>query len=298
MLLRLQNSQCKLLSRLERRQLVLELFVFFVFAFLRFFVDFKEPVELHHRSGHAEPEGIRCGLRIDIDRGLIEDRGRDLRSHESLPDELVDLVFILLQILLDLVWMAHRRSRANGFVGSLRFLLLFVRIWRLRNVWIAILRFDVLANFRQRIIGDSGRIGSHVGDQTDGTFLTQFHAFIEPLGDHHGALHAEAQLAGGILLQLAGGERWGRIAAPFFAVNRPNQPVSFLQSGADFLRFVTIRNLNFLFALAEKTSIERWRFAGCKMRINGPVFFLFERLDLALAFDNQPQSDSLNATRR
>ena len=183
-------------------------------------------------------------------------------------------------------------------MGSLRFLLLFVRIWRLRNVWIAILRFDVLANFRQRIIGDSGRIGSHVGDQTDGTFLTQFHAFIEPLGDHHGALHAEAQLAGGILLQLAGGERWGRIAAPFFAVNRPNQPVSSFQGGTDFLRFVTVRDLNFFFALAEETGIEGWRFARRKMRVNGPVFFLLERLDLALAFDNQPQSDSLNATRR
>src|SRR2546428_7499211 len=194
--------------------------------------------------------------------------------------------------------MAHGRSWTNGFMGALGFLLFFVGIWRLRKVWIAILRLDVLANFCQRIIGDTGRISSHVGDQTNGAFLTQLHAFVEALRDHHCAFHAEAQLAGGILLQLAGGERWGRIAAPFFAVNRPNQPVSFLHSGADFLRFVTIRNLNFLFALAEKTSIERWRFAGCKMRINGPVFFLFERLDLALAFDNKPESDGLYATSR
>ena len=42
----------------ERRQLVLQLLVFFVLAFLGFFVDLQEAVELQHRSGHAEPEAV------------------------------------------------------------------------------------------------------------------------------------------------------------------------------------------------------------------------------------------------
>ena len=36
-----------------------------------------------------------------------------------------------------------------------------------------------------------------------------------------------------------------------------------------------------------------WR---CEMRVDGPVFFLLERLDLALAFDDQAQRDGLHAS--
>ena len=48
MLLGLEFLEREFISRFQRRQLVFQFFVFFVFAFLRFFVDAQEAVELHH----------------------------------------------------------------------------------------------------------------------------------------------------------------------------------------------------------------------------------------------------------
>ncbi len=86
----------------ERRQLVLQLLVFLVLAFLGLFVNFQEAVELHDRSGHAEPVAVVALLGVDVDRGLVEDGRLDLRRDEALPDQLVDLELVFFQILLDL----------------------------------------------------------------------------------------------------------------------------------------------------------------------------------------------------
>ena len=59
MLFRLQGLEGEFLPRFERWQLVLQFFVFFVFSFLRFFVNLQEAVELQHRTGHTEPEDVR-----------------------------------------------------------------------------------------------------------------------------------------------------------------------------------------------------------------------------------------------
>ena len=67
-------------------------------------------------------------LGVDIDRGLVEDGRHDLRRHKALPDQLVDLELVFLQILLDLVGMAHDRGGTNGFVRFLRVLLLLVGV--------------------------------------------------------------------------------------------------------------------------------------------------------------------------
>ena len=82
-LLRFQLFQSKLLPGFKRRQLVLEFFVFFVLAFFGFFVHLEETIELEHGPGHTEPEVVGTRFCIDVDRGLIEDGGSDLRSYES-----------------------------------------------------------------------------------------------------------------------------------------------------------------------------------------------------------------------
>jgi hypothetical protein len=109
-----------------------------------------------------------------------------------LPNQFVDFVFVFFQILLDLIGMAHRRGGTDGFVRRLRRLLLFICIRRFRQIILAILRRDVLAYFRQRFVGDASRIGTHVSNEADRAFLTQFDAFVEALRNHHGALDAEA----------------------------------------------------------------------------------------------------------
>src|SRR5713226_613544 len=54
-------------------------------------------VELEHRAGGAE--SVVAGG--DINRGLVEDRREHLRSHKPLPDELVELEHVRLEILAD-----------------------------------------------------------------------------------------------------------------------------------------------------------------------------------------------------
>src|SRR6185312_11863622 len=147
-------------------------------------------------------------------------------------------------------------------------------VGRFRQILRAILFSDVFANFGQGFRRDARGIGTHVGDETDGAFFTEFHAFIKTLSDHHGALDAEAQLAGRVLLQFAGRERRSRIAAAFFFVGRTDYPVRFFQSGTDLFRFLTIANLNLFLAFTQEPSIEGWRFRGRKVGVNGPVFIL------------------------
>ena len=93
-LLGLQFLERKFLPGFERRQLVLEFLVFFVLSLFGLFIDSQESVELEYRSGHTEPEHLVAILGVDVDRRLIKHRRIDLRSDETLPDQLVDLELI------------------------------------------------------------------------------------------------------------------------------------------------------------------------------------------------------------
>ena len=95
MLLRLQLLHRQRLALLERRQLVRQRLIFFVFRVFRFFVNFQEAVKLQHRPSHAEGIGA-ITLRFNIDGGLVENSRGHLRGNEPLPDELVNLIFVFL----------------------------------------------------------------------------------------------------------------------------------------------------------------------------------------------------------
>ena len=64
-----------------------------------------------------------------------------------------------------------------------------------------------LAQFVERIVGQAGRIGTHIADQANHTFIAECYAFIQALRDAHGAAGREAEFAGGFLLQRRRGER-------------------------------------------------------------------------------------------
>ena len=127
--------------------------------------------------------------------------------------------------------------------------------------WVAILRLDVFAHLGQRFIGHAGRIGTHISNEADQALLAQFHTFIQALRDHHGALDAEAQLARGVLLQLAGGEWRSCIAAAFFAIDRPDQPVGVFQSDANLFRIFAVGDFDLLFTFAQEPGVECRRLA-------------------------------------
>ncbi len=177
----------------------------------------------------------------------------------------------------------------------LRRLLFLVHVRRFRQVLGTVLAADEFAQLRDRIIRNTGGIGAHVGDEANRAFLAQFHAFVEVLREHHGALHAEAQLARGVLLQLAGGEGRSRAAPalPFF--HRADRPLGLLQRRADLLRFFGVGDLGLFVAAADEARVERRGLGGRQVRVDGPVFLLLEGLDLALALDDQAQRDGLHA---
>ena len=183
----------------------------------------------------------------------------------------------------------------------MRFLGILLRlegIGLLGQVLRAVFRADHLAHFGQRLVRNPGRIGTHISNEADQAFFAEFHAFIEALGDHHGALHAEAELAGGILLQLAGRERRGCVAAALFAVDRTDQPVGLFDEGTNFLCVLAVGNFNLFFALADEAGVKSGRLGGGELGVDGPVFLLLEGFDLALALDDQAQGDRLDASSR
>jgi amino acid transporter len=95
---------------------------------------------------------------------------------------------IIVGLLVAVWWVVSAKNRYHGPVRTLD-------LDDLGRVIDTILRLDVLAYFRQRLVGDAGGIGTHVGDEADRTFLAEFDTFIESLGNHHGAFDAKTQLA-------------------------------------------------------------------------------------------------------
>src|SRR5690606_6541896 len=55
------------------------------------------------------------------------------------------------------------------------------------------------------------RVGTHVGDETDGAFRTDIHTFVQLLRGAHGTLRGEAEALRCLLLQRRCGERRGRV---------------------------------------------------------------------------------------
>ncbi len=92
------------------------------------------------------------------------------------------------------------------------------------QVIFAVLPMDILADGRQSIRGDARRIGSHIGDQTDGTLVSQLNSFIELLRQLHRAPGLKSELTRRFLLQLARHERRRRIAPALFLLDFGNHP--------------------------------------------------------------------------
>src|SRR5204863_4279643 len=123
-------------------------------------------------------------------------------------------------------------------------------------------------------------------------------AFVKPLRQSHGASYAEAQLARGILLKFAGGERRRRTAAALFLLYAPHRPLRLLQLGADGICRLLAADFKLVAGQADITGIEIGGLGTDEIGIHGPVFLLLESLDLALAVHDQAQSNGLHSPGR
>src|SRR5271157_2556970 len=148
--------------------------------------------------------------------------------------------------------MAKRRAGPNGFVCVLSVFLRLVGVRRFRQELKAVGAGDQLARFGERLVRDTGRVGTHVGDKPDRALVAEIDTFVEALRDDHGSLHAEAQLARGVLLELAGGEWRCWTPSALALVDRADIPVGVLQRGLQLPGFLAIRNRRLLIADADK----------------------------------------------
>src|SRR5215813_1049499 len=98
MLLRLELPESESLANLQGRQLVFQSLIFFVFGLLRFLINFQEAFKFQDRPGDTESKRLIWSFGFNIHAGLIEDRGIHLRGNKALPDQLVNFVFIFLQV--------------------------------------------------------------------------------------------------------------------------------------------------------------------------------------------------------
>ena len=174
--------------------------------------------ELRHRSLDAE----EVRRRFDVDRRFVERRRRHLRSDEPVPDQAIEVVLVRRQVRPDLVGVILHRRRPDRLVRVLRVRLGAVVGRFLGHVVRPELLADELAHVGQRLIGDAGRVGSHVGDEADRALTRQLDALVELLGDHHRLLHREARR----LLQLARDERRNRALLALLGRDRRDRPLA------------------------------------------------------------------------
>ena len=140
-------------------------------------------------------------------------------------------------------------------------------------------------------------VGSHVGDQAGG-LAVDVDAFVQALRQAHGLLRAEAQFAGGFLLQGGGGERRRRVALDAFALDRTDGEGAGFDGG---LRrhgqgFVVQVELVEALAVQMGQAGGEGRVAGGEeQRLDRPVFAGAENLDLGFAVADQAEGDGLHA---
>ena len=115
---------------------------------------------------------------------------RHLTGQELAPDQLVQTLGITFHAT-ELGRVGADIGRPDGFVRLLRAFLATVDYRRLRQVLLAEFGFDVAARHLDRVLGQVGRVGTHVSDVA---------RFVQPLRHHHGFLHPEAQAVTGRLL--------------------------------------------------------------------------------------------------
>ena len=167
----------------------------------------------------------------------------------------------------------------------LRALLGFEDVRLARQVGSAKAARDEFAHVAHGILGDARGIGTHVGDETCRALGPKLETFVQALGQAHGPLGREAQLARSLLLEAGRDERRRRVLAPLFALDGRH----FGRGLADeFQRMgsMLFADQDRFFAVdLDHARGERRRAFALDLEFYGPVFLGLEGLDLFLALD-------------
>ena len=247
-------------------------------------------------AGGAE-EIARPGPQVDghlVDEGVLH-----LAGQGALPDQLVEAPLLLGEMGDDLRRQAADGGGADGLVGLLGVLGLGLVAARLiREVIGAVALGHVAADLLQGLVGQVDRVGAHVGNQAHGP-AADVHPLVELLGDAHGALGGEAELARRLLLEGGGDKGRRRVALALLALDTLDAELP--PGGSDQALFHRPRPglvadgelLDLVTLILNEPPLEGLALLG-GIGEDRPVLPGLEGLDLLLALDDQAQGRALH----
>ncbi len=223
--------------------------------------------------------------------GLLDPRGRHLARQGAAPDQLIEAPLVGFHL--------HAVGAARGVGGADRLVRLLgvggaglVHARRGRQVFVAKASAHGVADRHHGLGRHVDAVGAHVGDQA---------RLIEALGDLHGALGIEAQLARCLHLQGRGPEgRWG-IAVLGAGLDRFHPIDAQAHQIARTVRLGLGGDGHRLDPPALECYQARGEFLaqmGLAGRLDRPVLARAKPLDLDLAVDHQAQGNRLHPARR
>ena len=178
-----------------------------------FAVDAEEAVELDLASSGDEGELLTVGDGHDLGLGSKHLGGLHLTRDGTLPDQLVELALILVEMSGHGLGAAGDVSGADRLVRLLGVLDLAAVGRGLVGEAVGVVPPDKVARLCDRLAAEGEAIGAHIGDEAD-RLAADVDAFVQRLRDAHGAIRAVAELAVRILLERGGHEgRGGTLGA-------------------------------------------------------------------------------------
>ena len=219
-----------------------------------------------------------------------------LAGHETAPDQLIQAVLLLSQVVFDGLRVQLHIAGTDGLMGVLSPLLLAEAARRTGIIGCSVAGEDQLLCCRQGLLGKAQGVGTHIGDETDGPLAGDVHALIELLGDGHGAARRHIQLPRGLLLQGGGDKGRRRRAALFRTLDVLNGKRAVADVGDDAVRFLLRVKLPLL-AVAVVTGGEAAGLVqAAQGYIQGPELLGLEILNLPLPFHHQARCHRLDTS--
>src|SRR5437773_5530843 len=254
-------------------------------------VHADESVEGHAPSVRAQH--VWSG--VDVEPRVLEPRRRHLRRERALPDERVQLELVRLQ---ELLHVGRRAREVRGtdrlvrLLGALRARLVMTRL--LERVLGAELLGDDVLGLMQSALGHVQGVGPHIGDESD-RHLAERDALVELLREDHRALHREAELARRVLLKRRRGERRRGVPRALVLLEALDDVLRVRERRPMLVGRLAGVDVELVALVLDHLGGERLTGVVRQERVDAPVLLGLERLDLALAVDDEPQRDRLDA---
>ena len=166
-----------------------------------------------------------------------------------------------------------------------------------RQVFIAIGFTDIRITGGARLVRNTQRVGTHIGDETGNPFAGHVHAFVQLLCGTHGAVGGKTEFAVGLLLHGGGDKRRGGSDLPFAGFYRRGGKGSPLKLRQNSIGGRLILDLDLALLVAVQTGREGLPFFGQgQLRIHRPVFLPDKGIYLLFTVHHQTDGRRLHPT--